>query len=144
MIVLLGGMSGAGMAAKKLLAQAQVAGPGIAAGGGGAAVAQQLLDEAVVGPGLEQMDGAGVAHFTLVRAILHTGRTHQIRVHFAWLKHPVVGDTLYGYRKQRLALDRHFLHAHRLRLLLPGATEPREFTAPLPADLQTLLDQLDT
>ena len=89
-------------------------------------------------------DGAGVAHFTLVRAILRTGRTHQIRVHFAWLKHPVVGDTLYGYRKQRLALDRHFLHAHRLRLLLPGTTEPREFIAPLPADLQTLLDQLDT
>ncbi|MEZ4710806.1 MAG: RluA family pseudouridine synthase [Caldilineaceae bacterium] len=88
-------------------------------------------------------DGMGVAHFTLVRAILHTGRTHQIRVHFAWLKHPVVGDTLYGYRKQRLALDRHFLHAQRLRLTLPGATEAREFMAPLPLELQAILAQLE-
>ncbi|MEZ4662106.1 MAG: hypothetical protein R2911_31530 [Caldilineaceae bacterium] len=88
-------------------------------------------------------DGMGVAHFTLVRAILHTGRTHQIRVHLAWLKHPVVGDTLYGYRKQRLALQRHFLHAHRLRLTLPNETAPREFIAPLPLDLQAVLDQLD-
>lgn len=86
--------------------------------------------------------GAGVAHFTLVRVNLRTGRTHQIRVHFAWLQHPVVGDTLYGYRKQRLPIQRHFLHAHRLRLLLPRGTEPTEFTAPLPPDLQAILDTL--
>lgn len=85
---------------------------------------------------------ANVANFSLARVILHTGRTHQIRVHFAWYKHPVVGDTLYGYRRQRLALDRQFLHAHRLRIQLPGATEKSEFVAPLPPELQTVLDQL--
>ena len=83
-----------------------------------------------------------VARFSLVRVVLHTGRTHQIRVHFAWYKHPIVGDTLYGYRRQRLPLARHFLHAHKLRLRLPDTREEREFVAPLPADLATLLATL--
>ena len=87
--------------------------------------------------------GAPATTFSLVSAELHTGRTHQIRVHFAWYKHPVVGDTVYGLRKQRLKLDRHFLHAHRLRLRLPATGEAREFVAPLPAELQTILDQLE-
>ncbi len=82
--------------------------------------------------------------FTLVAVNLHTGRTHQIRVHFAWLKHPVVGDTTYGYRTQRLPLERHFLHAHRLRLRLPGTGIERTFSAPLPPDLQELLDNLSS
>lgn len=86
--------------------------------------------------------GAPDTIFSLVSAELHTGRTHQIRVHFAWCKHPVVGDMVYGLRKQRLKLDRHFLHAHRLRLRLPSSGEEREFEAPLPAELQSLLDQL--
>ncbi len=85
-----------------------------------------------------------VAAFTLVKVILHTGRTHQIRVHFAWLKHPVAGDTVYGYRKARLSLQRQFLHAHRLRLRLPSTGEEREFVAPLPDDLTQLLASLDT
>lgn len=83
---------------------------------------------------------SGMGKFSLVRAVIHTGRTHQIRVHFAWLKYPVVGDTLYGYRRQRLAVARQFLHAHQLRFRLPGSGTEREFTSPLPADLQTLLD----
>jgi 23S rRNA pseudouridine1911/1915/1917 synthase len=83
-----------------------------------------------------------VASFSLVSAVLHTGRTHQIRVHFAWLQHPVVGDTLYGFRTPRLPLDRQFLHAHRLRLRLPSSGEEREFVAPLPADLQGVLESL--
>ena len=83
-----------------------------------------------------------VATFSLVSAVLHTGRTHQIRVHFAWLQHPVVGDTLYGFRTPRLPLHRQFLHAHRLRLRLPSNGEEREFVAPLPTDLQGLLDSL--
>ncbi|MEM7536615.1 MAG: RluA family pseudouridine synthase [Chloroflexota bacterium] len=82
------------------------------------------------------------ANFTFLRVILHTGRTHQIRVHLAWHKYPVVGDTLYGYRRQRLILPRQFLHAHRLHLQLPDAKEEREFVAPLPEDLQGLLDRL--
>jgi 23S rRNA pseudouridine1911/1915/1917 synthase len=83
-----------------------------------------------------------LATFSFVSAVLHTGRTHQIRVHFAWMQHPVVGDTLYGYRTPRLPLARQFLHAHRLRLRLPSSGEEREFVAPLPADLQGLLDGL--
>ena len=83
-----------------------------------------------------------VASFTLVSAVLHTGRTHQIRVHFAWLKHPVVGDTLYGFHTPRLGIKRQFLHAHRLRLRLPGSGEEQEFVAPLPADLQSVLDEM--
>lgn len=83
-----------------------------------------------------------VATFSLVSAVLHTGRTHQIRVHFAWLQHPVVGDTLYGFHTPRLPLHRQFLHAHRLRLRLPSSGQEREFVAPLPADLQGLLDGL--
>jgi 23S rRNA pseudouridine1911/1915/1917 synthase len=83
-----------------------------------------------------------VATFSYVSAVLHTGRTHQIRVHFAWLHHPVVGDTLYGFRAPRLPLNRQFLHAHRLRLRLPTGGEEREFVAPLPPDLQQLLASL--
>jgi len=81
-----------------------------------------------------------MANFSLLRVFLHTGRTHQIRVHLAWRKHPVVGDTLYGYRKPRLPLDRHFLHAHRLRFRLPSTGEEQEFIAPLPPELQKILD----
>lgn len=71
-----------------------------------------------------------------------TGRTHQIRVHMAFLGCPLVGDTLYGHRRPSLSLQRHFLHAARLTLRLPGEREPRTFEAPLPADLQALLEWL--
>ena len=84
------------------------------------------------------LSSGAVAHFSLLRVVLHTGRTHQIRVHLAWQKHPVVGDTLYGYRKQRLPLDRQFLHAHKLRLQLLGGEE-HEFVAELPAELKQVL-----
>lgn len=87
-------------------------------------------------------DSSAVAHFSFVKVVLHTGRTHQIRVHLAWRKHPVVGDTLYGYRKQRLPIERQFLHAHRLRIRLPGSGDEREFVALLPTDLQQILDSL--
>ncbi len=95
----------------------------------------------VAPPGMVQ-GGAGRMTFSLLRVVLHTGRTHQIRVHFAWRNHPVVGDTLYGPHSSRLPLKRQFLHAHRLRLQLPNG-EPREFTSPLPPDLQRLLDRLE-
>jgi 23S rRNA pseudouridine1911/1915/1917 synthase len=80
--------------------------------------------------------------YSLLRILLHTGRTHQIRVHLAWRKHPVVGDMVYGFRTVRLPLKRTFLHAHRLRLVLPSTGEEREFIAPLPSDLQAILDML--
>lgn len=92
---------------------------------------------------LPGLDSAGRAKFSLVRAIIHTGRTHQIRVHFAWRKYPVVGDDLYGLQRPRLPIGRQFLHAHRLRFKLPSTDEEREFVAPLPADLQRVLDHLE-
>lgn len=91
----------------------------------------------------ETQVGGRTARLSLIRAILYTGRTHQIRVHFAWRKHPVVGDTDYGYRQPRLPLGRPFLHAHRLGICLPATGKQQMFEAPLPSDLQHVLDQLD-
>lgn len=79
---------------------------------------------------------------TLLEVHPRTGRTHQIRVHMAFLGCPVAGDTVYGRRKSTLPLDRHFLHAHRLTIVLPGEKQPRTFEAPLPADLQVILEEL--
>jgi 23S rRNA pseudouridine1911/1915/1917 synthase len=73
-----------------------------------------------------------------------TGRTHQIRVHLAFLKCPVVGDRVYGRRKASLPLDRQFLHAAKLRIRLPGEVELSEFEAPLPEDLSGCLKMLDS
>ncbi len=70
-----------------------------------------------------------------------TGRTHQIRVHFSAIDYPVVGDTVYGFRRQRLNLDRQFLHAWKLALTLPSG-DAREFVAPLPAGLRKVLVDL--
>jgi 23S rRNA pseudouridine1911/1915/1917 synthase len=72
----------------------------------------------------------------------HTGRTHQIRLHLAFLGCPIVADTVYGHKHSSLALDRHFLHAARLTITLPGEREPRVFEAPLPADLNRVLVEL--
>ena len=72
----------------------------------------------------------------------HTGRTHQIRVHMAFLNCPVVGDALYGRRRPTIRIKRQFLHAARLGIQLPGESEARDFEAPLPSDLQHALDVL--
>ena len=80
---------------------------------------------------------------TLLEAHPLTGRTHQIRVHMAFLKCPIVGDVLYGRRKQSIEITRHFLHAYRLTILLPGHTETMTFEAPLPEELQMVLEQLE-
>lgn len=71
-----------------------------------------------------------------------TGRTHQIRLHCMFLGCPIVGDKVYGHRKQSIELDRHFLHAARLKIVLPGEKNARTFEAPLPDDLQAILDSL--
>ncbi|MDH4209544.1 MAG: RluA family pseudouridine synthase [Anaerolineae bacterium] len=68
-----------------------------------------------------------------------TGRTHQVRVHLAFIGHPVVGDRTYGYRRQRLEVTRQFLHAHRLRFLLPSSEQEIELVSELPADLAGVL-----
>ncbi|MCW5876982.1 MAG: RluA family pseudouridine synthase [Anaerolineales bacterium] len=82
------------------------------------------------------------AEHTLLEVDLLTGRTHQIRVHLAFIGCPVAGDRVYGRRKPSLPLERHFLHAARLELTLPGQRKPRRFEAPLPAELQSVLDEL--
>jgi 23S rRNA pseudouridine1911/1915/1917 synthase len=76
---------------------------------------------------------------TLVECKLATGRTHQIRVHLAAIGHPVAGDTRYGGAARRLALERPFLHAHRLRFDHPRTRERLSFSSPLPPDLEAVL-----
>ena len=71
-----------------------------------------------------------------------TGRTHQIRVHMAFLGCPVVGDTVYGKRHSTLELDRHFLHAYKLKITLPGEKQPRQFEVGLPRELQNALEEV--
>jgi 23S rRNA pseudouridine1911/1915/1917 synthase len=82
------------------------------------------------------------ADHTLLEVRPHTGRTHQIRVHLSWMGYPIVGDTTYGRRRQRLLQDRHFLHAAQLRFTHPATGEEVEFKAPLPPGLVALLKQL--
>jgi len=83
------------------------------------------------------------ARYTLVEIELHTGRTHQIRAHFAALGRPVVGDTLYGAAARPRAgsqnlepLGRPFLHAARIAFEHPASGQPMEFRAPVPAELR--------
>lgn len=82
------------------------------------------------------------ALFSLVEARPITGRTHQIRLHFAALGHPIAGDQSYGLQDEAIGLTRQFLHAHALRLVLPGSGVEREFESPLAPDLQRVLDGL--
>lgn len=79
---------------------------------------------------------------TLIEAHPLTGRTHQIRLHLAFLGTPIVGDTVYGRRKSSIPLGRHFLHAARLSIQLPGEELPRTFDADLPGDLAQALQDL--
>jgi len=85
--------------------------------------------------------GTSDARYTLVACHPLTGRTHQIRVHLAHIHHPIVGDALYGGgRRASLACHRQFLHAERIRFILPATGQEIEFVAPLSADLQAVLD----
>ena len=79
---------------------------------------------------------------TLLEVHPVTGRTHQIRLHMAFLGCPVVGDRIYGRRRQSLPIARQFLHAFRMSIRLPGNTSYVEFEAPLPEDLSDVLDLL--
>lgn len=94
------------------------------------------------------------ARLSLLDVQIKTGRTHQIRVHLAWMKHPVVGDETYGAGRDRAVteprlrariqqLGRQFLHAERLAFRHPTTGERLLFTAPLPTELQSFLDWLD-
>jgi 23S rRNA pseudouridine1911/1915/1917 synthase len=85
-----------------------------------------------------------LGEYTLLEVRLETGRTHQIRVHFAHKSRPVLGDPLYGPRKPRatFGLQRQFLHAHRLGFALPSTGAHVAFESPLPPDLQAALEKL--
>ncbi len=79
---------------------------------------------------------------TLLEVHPITGRTHQIRLHLAFLGCPVAGDTIYGRQHSTIPVKRHFLHAARLTIRLPGEKTPRTFEASLPEELNTVLDGL--
>lgn len=80
--------------------------------------------------------------YTLVRVNLLTGRTHQIRVHMAYIGAPIAGDRLYGLRRQRLGLNRQFLHAASLAFDHPVTGERMRFEAPLADELMAVLRDL--
>ncbi|AQU06360.1 MULTISPECIES: RluA family pseudouridine synthase [Dehalococcoides] len=80
--------------------------------------------------------------YSLLEVKLETGRTHQIRVHFAAIGHPVAGDAVYGQKESWV--KRQFLHAHRLSFALPSNGQVVEFTSPLPPDLEEALKILET
>lgn len=83
---------------------------------------------------------------TLLRVRIHTGRTHQIRVHLAHIGHPIAGDPTYGWKEHTWPLpepcSRVMLHALRLKLDHPATGEPLRFDAPLPADIEGIIDTL--
>lgn len=81
--------------------------------------------------------------YTLCRFMLHTGRTHQIRVHAKYMGHPVVGDPVYGYKKQKFSLNGQLLHAYSLSFTHPTTGERLTFYAPLPPYFSGLLEKLD-
>jgi 23S rRNA pseudouridine1911/1915/1917 synthase len=92
---------------------------------------------------------ARIDTFTLLEVQLHTGRTHQIRVHFSALRHPVVGDTVYGGASllrvggtSMPALPRNFLHSAKIGFAQPRTGEPIKLTAPLPEELHSYLLKL--
>ncbi len=80
--------------------------------------------------------------YTHLRLRLHTGRTHQIRVHLAWKGHPILGDPVYGRKTPELGQDTQCLHAKELTFLHPRTGEPITVTCPLPAYFQDVLSRL--
>ena len=81
--------------------------------------------------------------FTLCEFSLHTGRTHQIRVHAKHLGHPVVGDPVYGPKKCPFKLNGQLLHAYEISFFHPTSGERMTFNAPLPDYFQAVLKKLD-
>ncbi|MBR3993382.1 MAG: RluA family pseudouridine synthase [Anaerotignum sp.] len=80
--------------------------------------------------------------FTLIEAQLETGRTHQIRVHMTYIGHPLLGDPVYGPKKQPVSLEGQALHARVLGFIHPRTGEYMEFEAPLPPYFEALLERL--
>ena len=81
--------------------------------------------------------------YTHIRCRLETGRTHQIRVHMAYIGHPILGDTVYGHKKPELGMDSQCLHAGALCFRHPRDGRPVMVFAPLPEYFQTVLEKLE-
>ena len=79
---------------------------------------------------------------TLLEIKPETGRTHQIRVHSAYIGHPVVGDQKYGKKKKDVTIDRQALHAAEISVLHPTTKKTMRFTSSLPEDIKELIDRL--
>lgn len=79
---------------------------------------------------------------TLVKCILETGRTHQIRVHMSYMGHPLVGDPMYGFKKQRFKLNGQMLHAKKLGFMHPISGEYLEFESDIPEYYRKILKKL--
>lgn len=84
-----------------------------------------------------------VRGYTLMRFKLETGRTHQIRVHCRYIGHPIVGDPVYGSKKQKFQLSGQLLHAYRLGLTHPRTGERKVFEAPIPDYFEKVLETLE-
>ena len=80
--------------------------------------------------------------YTLLECILETGRTHQIRVHLDYIKHPVVGDPLYGKGNRSLYKDGQLLFAHHIEFIHPKSKKKMEFSVPLPNYFDDVLKSL--
>lgn len=80
--------------------------------------------------------------YTLIKCVLETGRTHQIRVHMASIGFPLVGDPLYGFKKQRFKLNGQMLHAKTLGFIHPTTNTYVEFTTELPDYFKAIIDKL--
>lgn len=81
--------------------------------------------------------------YTLVEVTLRTGRTHQIRVHLAFIGYPIVGDQLYGHKRQGISINRQALHSYVLGFVHPASKKYMEFSTSLPKDIQELIDCLE-
>jgi 23S rRNA pseudouridine1911/1915/1917 synthase len=108
----------------------------VLAGGREAATEYHVLEQ------FAHQVGPAAGEYTLVEAEPVTGRTHQIRVHFASIGHPVVGDGVYGKRKTSLPISRQFLHARRLGFKHPSTGQRLELEASLPEELAAALELL--
>ncbi|MBI9045454.1 MAG: RluA family pseudouridine synthase [Anaerolineaceae bacterium] len=82
-------------------------------------------------------------NYSYLKVNILTGRTHQIRLHMAFVGCPVVGDTTYGKKHPSIKLGRNFLHAYKLSICLPGEENKTTFEAALPAELESVLTELD-
>ena len=81
-------------------------------------------------------------NYTLLECVLETGRTHQIRVHMAYIGHSIVGDPVYGIKKEKFRLNGQLLHAHSIGFVHPKTGEYMEFSAPLPEYFQEVVTAL--